>query len=46
MSRVHDKKVIAKGVKVKAVIYEGERNGCEQNSYNILEGMGLNFPHF
>jgi len=38
--------VIAKGVKVKEVIYEDGRNGCEQNSYNILEGVGLNVTYF
>lgn len=47
-SRLHNKEVKAKGVKVKEVIYiyEGEGNGCEQNSYKIPEGMGLNFTYF
>lgn len=36
-SRVHNEEAIAKGVKVKEAIYEGEGNGCEQNSYNIPE---------
>lgn len=45
-SKVHNKELIAKGVKVKEVIYESEGKGWEQNSYNISEGMGLNFTYF
>lgn len=45
-TRVPNKEVVAKGLKVKEVICEGEGKECEQNSYNIQEAMGQNFTYF
>lgn len=36
---------MAKEGKVKEVVYEGEENGCEQDSNNIPEGMDLHFTY-